>query len=121
MKPGDTVTLTTKYKESYYYSDEEFRYTTYENVTVLTPEPWMKPGQIKISSDDPRMPFRIIETKNISDCSVDIAVREPTVREVKVKGSKGNEYTVVVQDGHGVSCTCPGFTYRRHCRHLASV
>lgn len=33
-----------------------------------------------------------------------------------VKGSKGNEYTIV--DG---KCSCPGYTYRGHCRHIENL
>jgi DNA polymerase (family 10) len=44
----------------------------------------------------------------------------PEVREVKVTGSKGDEYVVRV-DGRRASCTCPGFRFRRACRHVARV
>jgi len=35
---------------------------------------------------------------------------------ITVKGSKGNEYTIV--DGQ---CSCPGFTYRGNCKHIDQV
>ena len=34
-----------------------------------------------------------------------------------VKGSKGNVYTVKLSEGT-FSCTCPGFSFRRKCRHI---
>lgn len=37
-----------------------------------------------------------------------------------VKGSKGNVYTVTEEDGK-VTCTCPGYTYRGHCKHVDQV
>lgn len=39
---------------------------------------------------------------------------------VKVTGSKGKVYTVV-REGTSVSCTCPGFQYRRFCKHTGAV
>jgi hypothetical protein len=35
---------------------------------------------------------------------------------IKVKGSKGNEYTI---DIDAQTCNCPGFTFRGACKHLA--
>jgi hypothetical protein len=34
---------------------------------------------------------------------------------IKVKGSKGNEYTI---DTDAQTCNCPGFTFRGACKHL---
>jgi len=37
---------------------------------------------------------------------------------IKVQGSKGNVYLVDTEKG---TCTCPGFTYRGHCKHLKEL
>lgn len=42
----------------------------------------------------------------------------PSSREWDVKGSKGNTYRVVERDGQW-SCSCPGYGFRRKCRHIA--
>jgi len=39
------------------------------------------------------------------------------VRSWDVQGSKGNTYTVT-HDGHVWGCSCPGFGWRRKCRHI---
>ena len=42
----------------------------------------------------------------------------PTVITYKVPGSTGNVYTLTISDNNK-SCSCPGFTYRRKCKHLS--
>jgi hypothetical protein len=46
---------------------------------------------------------------------------DTSVKVVEVKGSKGNTYQVTLQDGVAQSCTCPGYQFRRDCRHLKTV
>lgn len=35
-----------------------------------------------------------------------------------VKGSKGTTYTIRTRPDGREECTCPGFTYRRTCKHV---
>ena len=44
----------------------------------------------------------------------------PDVRTYDVQGSTGNTYTVK-QDADTWTCTCPGFGWRRKCRHITEV
>ena len=37
-----------------------------------------------------------------------------------VEGSKGNMYTVKLSGG-SYSCTCPGYGFRRKCRHITEI
>ncbi len=37
-----------------------------------------------------------------------------------VKGSKGNVYTVKLSQGV-YSCSCPGYGFRRKCRHITEI
>ena len=68
------------------------------------------------------MPFRVIEIKRIHAINDELAGPfVSTIREVNVKGSKGNQYTVTVDNDIAVSCTCPGYTFRGKCKHLLEV
>ncbi len=46
--------------------------------------------------------------------------QSPDVRTYEVQGSTGNTYTVT-QDGDTWTCTCPGFGWRRKCRHITEL
>lgn len=39
--------------------------------------------------------------------------------EMTVPGSKDDEYVVVWDNRMGWSCTCPGFKFRKDCKHIA--
>ena len=41
-------------------------------------------------------------------------------RTWKVKGSKGNTYTVKLSAGQ-YTCECAGFSFRRRCRHIEGI
>lgn len=119
---GASVTVTTRYKEIYYYATNEWRDTTYTG-RVLPPEPWFKDGEFKLTCDEPHMPWRVINLKSVIDLKVngedaDLVDVNDDTKVVTVKGSKGGEYYVTLKSGSAVSCTCPGFTYRHTCRHL---
>jgi len=120
---GAVITIVTRYKDDYIFSDKSWKYNSYENVTVLEPEKWMKPNQVKISSDTARMPFRVIEIRSIYTVNGKEIAQPKFIKteRVKVTGSKGDQYTVMIEDGTATSCTCPGFAFRNKCRHLAEV
>jgi hypothetical protein len=47
----------------------------------------------------------------------------PVIEDTKkltweVQGSKGNIYKVTFEEGTRWSCTCPGFNWRRTCKHI---
>ena len=45
-------------------------------------------------------------------------IKMPTVITYKVPGSNNNVDTLTVSKD-SKSCSCPGFTYRRNCKHLS--
>ena len=45
----------------------------------------------------------------------------PKAETFKVEGSKGNSYTVTKLLRGKFSCSCPGFSFRRKCKHIDIV
>jgi len=41
-----------------------------------------------------------------------------TLKTRQVAGSKGATYTITTYPSGAMHCTCPGYTYRRTCKHL---
>lgn len=118
---GSHITVTTQYRNILLESKVEWQTNTY-SADVLKPEKWFGPNDFKISSDDERMPFRVINLNHVVDMKIgdedgDQSERNGT-RVVAVKGSKGAEYSVTIKDGTAISCDCSGFQFRNHCRHL---
>lgn len=48
------------------------------------------------------------------------APKPVTPRTTKVKGSTGKIYTLTLQTSGKWSCDCPGFQYRRFCKHTGA-
>lgn len=86
---------------------------------------WLLPDEIAITNPAHPNGFSIIHKKNIVWIK-DIQGNKSTIKlssdykQWTVKGSKGSEYLVIHQKGQ-YNCTCPGFTYRKHCRHIEEV
>ena len=120
---GSVITLTTRYAESYIFATNKWRDTTYRNVEVLRPEKWFKTEEFKISSDDPKQPFRVINLANVIDIEDgDEAESDSTSCTIQVPGSKpGTFYDVTIQEGLATQCSCPGFSFRQRCRHLQAA
>jgi len=57
---------------------------------------------------------KFVKLKRVPD-----PITDPTIQTVEVKGSKGNVYTVTL--GDIPKCSCPGFTFRGNCKHIAEA
>lgn len=59
-------------------------------------------------------PVRVIDRTKIIGSKVTV----PNKKETKViKGSKGQEY-ILTKTNNRWSCTCPGFEFRKDCKHV---
>lgn len=119
---GDVVTVTTRYPNSYYKATDPWVDTTYENVPVIAGPRWVKPNQFCIPcTGEPYITFRVIHMSQVHELEIlgrDTESVDTTLKVVEVKGSRGNTYQVTINDGVATSCTCPGYQFRRQCRHL---
>ena len=77
--------------------------------------------QLALTTGNPEWPIRIIQRGRIVkiDGSPVAPAQSATVTRV-VKGSRGDEYTVTGANGKW-NCTCPGFQFRRSCKHTSEA
>ena len=78
----------------------------------------------KISEDKNSSPAEIPYIVNLREWA-NKRVREydlqraelPPIKTYKIPGSAGNVYTITISENNSVSCSCPGFMFRRSCKH----
>jgi hypothetical protein len=120
---GTEVYVKTRFRNIFFYATEEFDEHVYRGV-VGRPDRSVPEGSFMLlTPDDARMPTRVIALRNVIElkyadgASVKKAAAKSDVKVWQVQGSKGNVYTVT-QRGSDKSCTCPGFQFRKDCRHV---
>ena len=50
----------------------------------------------------------------------DLQEKQTRQRQWQITGSRGNQYTVT-ETADGLTCSCPGYTYRQDCKHVHEV
>jgi hypothetical protein len=118
------ITVRTRlYQPSYHRQDAYLEHEiTGEQLNNIK---WLQPDQIAVTNPAHPNGFSILHKKNILWIK-DLAGHKATVKidadykQWTVQGSKGNSYLVIRQKGQ-YNCTCPGYTYRKNCRHIAEV
>jgi len=125
-EPGTPVQIRTRNPQwqnrgSYMFDVEEF--IDYEG-SVYPAQKWQDgEAVINVTTTIPWMPFRVIPLSWIEDLRVGgqtVAIDLPKQAETRtwtVAGSKGDVYTITERDAKR-TCTCPGFQFRHHCRHI---
>ena len=87
-------------------------------------EKWFDADEIGITTNIPSFPFRRIRRERIVEVNgATVAFSPPPKVErtvTTVAGSKGNTYTVI-KEGSRATSTCPGFSFRKTCKHIAMV
>lgn len=86
-------------------------------------ERWFDVDEIGITTGNPDFPFRRIRRERIvavDNAPVDFT-KPATDRLVRIfTGSKGDQYTVI-RESNRATCTCPGFQFRKKCKHADEV
>lgn len=89
----------------------------------IVESPKWSPNSLCLTTGDPNFPVRMIDRKRIisvDGSSVPVIKRDDAPKVYTVKGSKGNKYTVTI-NGSQTHCDCPGYQYRKHCKHIEQV
>lgn len=83
---------------------------------------WSEPGTICLTTGNPDWPIRELHPDNIIsiDDAVQVNKKKQDTTIFHISGSKGQTYTVTVGP-YGRSCTCPGFGFRKSCKHVVDV
>jgi hypothetical protein len=90
--------------------------------TVVPKFKWLNDRQFCITGDD-IMKIRVIDMNLVNDIELLSGQMQNVNTDVKVfevNGSKGNKY-IVTKDSKGWDCTCPGFTFRKSCKHVSEL
>jgi len=92
----------------------------FDGSIVLSPK-YDPPNSIRMSTGIRDFPFRVIQKNRIKSINGKKSVFVEQVESFKlVKGSRGDTYKVTMLNGAGYSCTCPGFQFKKHCKHLGA-
>lgn len=119
---GKTVQVTVRFPDHYFRATSPWRDTTYQG-QVARPDRSVPEGSFMLlTPQDAHMPTRVIALGRVIDLKYADGTRVQTskakseVRVWQVQGSGKNVYTVT-QRGDIRSCTCPGFQFRKMCKH----
>jgi hypothetical protein len=88
--------------------------------TVLKSHKWLTDRDFCLTGDND-MPVRVISMSLVEDIELLNGTFNNVDTEIKVwqvSGSKGSTYTVT-KNKSGYTCSCPGFTFRKSCKHIS--
>lgn len=93
-------------------------FTEYTGTVVH--EKWYGDDKIGLTTDVRGYPIRVLSRANIVEVSgakVDYQPAKSSREVITVQGSKGQTYVVTKENGKA-SCTCPGYGFRKTCKHV---
>jgi hypothetical protein len=90
--------------------------------TILNPYKWLTDREFCLSGDKD-WPIRVINMSQV----IDIKLIEGELKTINldtkiwnISGSKGSKY-VVTKTSSKWDCTCPGFGFRKTCKHVSEL
>ena len=63
------------------------------------------------------MDLREWANKRVRDYEEKNRLKLPPIKTYRIPGSNGMTYTIRISEKM-ITCSCPGFTYRRRCKHI---
>lgn len=118
---GSVVKVRVRYNQGPRMIPPQPGHTIYEG-KVLNPYKWLHDRQFCMTGDDD-WPIRVIHMDLVDDIELlsgSYKNVNTDVRVFEVAGSKGSKYTVT-SNSKGWSCTCPGFQFRKQCKHISEL
>jgi hypothetical protein len=123
---GNTVTV--KVRNPLYHARDRYangyigpEFAEYTGTVIH--EKWHGDDKIGLTTDVRGYPVRVLSRANIVEVSgakVDYTPVKSDRETITVQGSKGNTYIVTKENGKA-SCSCPGYNFRRTCKHIQEV
>lgn len=101
------------------YNGPEF--TEYTGTVVH--EKWYGDDKIGLTTDVRGYPVRVLSRHNIVEvggAKLDYTPVKSARKTITVQGSKGNTYIVTKENGKA-TCTCPGYGFRKTCKHTQEI
>lgn len=118
---GSKVVVRTRYSQGPNMIPPQPAYSEYAG-TVLNPYKWLNDRQFCLSGDND-WPIRVISMDAVEDIQLlsgNMKTIETEAKVWTVEGSKGNKYTVTRSNSKW-DCTCPGFSFRKTCKHVSEL
>jgi hypothetical protein len=126
LNVGDVVTVKTRnplYHARARYANGYVGPEFNEYTGTVVHEKWYGDDKIGLTTDMRHFPVRVLSRENIVEVSgakFDYAPVKSNREVITVQGSKGNTYTVIKENGKA-TCTCPGFGFRKTCKHTVEA
>lgn len=123
---GDVVTIKVRnpvwsMRKAYASYVQIPEYNTYSG-TVIRNHKAIRPDQIGLTTGEAKFDMRVIDINRIVgfEEAPEAVKAKSAFKTWTVKGSKNNEY-IVTQDHNQYTCTCPGYGFRRACKHVDEI
>lgn len=105
------------------YSTTGYRDWTLQGIVTRRPG-WAADDTVSVHTNCPNVPNRVISKSSIRGARKlgmgSVVADQPQIPTWTVAGSNGSVYNVKLE-GRKYSCSCPGFQFRSHCRHIEQI
>lgn len=84
--------------------------------------PWAPDDSVCVNTTCSNVPNRVVSLDSIQGVvkMPGAQTEQPQIPTWTVAGSRGSVYNVKLE-GKTYSCSCPGFQFRNHCRHIEQI